>query len=134
MLVAKSNYIRKLILESKEPDLTRIDLSDIPGGPELFEKAAKFCYGVNFDITVHNVAALRCAAEYLELTDKYCDANLAGRTEDFLSQVAVTSLSGAVVVLKSCEDLLPIAEELKIVQRCVDFASIKVLYLPVFDE
>ncbi|XP_028077411.1 root phototropism protein 2 [Camellia sinensis] len=125
MLVAKSNYIRKLILESKEPDLTRIDLSDIPGGPEIFEKAAKFCYGVNFDITVHNVAALRCAAEYLEMTDKYCDANLAGRTEDFLSQVAVTSLSGAVVVLKSCEDLLPIAEELKIVQRCVDFASIK---------
>ncbi|KAI8015059.1 Root phototropism protein 2 [Camellia lanceoleosa] len=125
MLVAKSNYIRKLILESKEPDLTRIDLSDIPGGLEIFEKAAKFCYGVNFDITVHNVAALRCAAEYLEMTDKYCDANLAGRTEDFLSQVAVTSLSGAVVVLKSCEDLLPIAEELKIVQRCVDFASIK---------
>ncbi|KAL7247151.1 hypothetical protein ACSBR2_002128 [Camellia fascicularis] len=125
MLVAKSNYIRKLILESKEPDLTRIDLSDIPGGPEIFEKAAKFCYGVNFDITVHNVAALRCAAEYLEMTDKYCDANLAGRTEDFLCQVAVTSLSGAVVVLKSCEDLLPIAEELKIVQRCVDFASIK---------
>lgn len=125
MLVAKSNYIRKLILESKEPDLTRIDLSDIPGGPETFEKAAKFCYGVNFDITVHNVAALRCAAEYLEMTDKYCDANLTGRTEGFLSQVAVTSLSGAVVVLKSCEDLLPIAEELKIVQRCVDFASIK---------
>lgn len=123
MLVAKSNYIRKLIMETNEADLTRINLSEIPGGPEIFEKAAKFCYGVNFEITVHNVAALRCAAEYLQMTDKYCDNNLAGRTEDFLSQVALSSLSGAVVVLKSCEDLLPMAEELKIVQRCIDVAS-----------
>ncbi|KAA8543631.1 hypothetical protein F0562_021623 [Nyssa sinensis] len=125
MLLAKSNYIRKLILESKEPDLTRIDLSEIPGGPEIFEKAAKFCYGVNFKITVHNVAALRCAAEYLEMTDKYCDNNLAGRSEDFLTQVALRSLSGAVVVLKSCENLLPMVEQLKIVQRCVAVASSK---------
>ncbi|KAM0999009.1 hypothetical protein FF1_005773 [Malus domestica] len=125
MLVAKSNRIRKLIMESKKPDLTRIDLSDVPGGPETFEKAAKFCYGVNFEITVHNVAALRCAAEYLEMTEKYCDNNLTGRTEDFLSQVALMSLSGAIVVLKSCEDLLPMAEDLKIVQKCVDVAASK---------
>ncbi|KAJ6758275.1 hypothetical protein OIU74_027380 [Salix koriyanagi] len=97
MLVAKSNYFRKLILESKEPVLTKIDLSGIPGGPQIFEKAAKFCYGVNFEITVHNVAALRCAAD----------------------------LSGAIVVLKSCEDLLPLAEDVKIVQRCVDVISLK---------
>ncbi|KAG5233586.1 hypothetical protein OIU78_026715 [Salix suchowensis] len=125
MLVAKSNYFRKLILESKEPVLTKIDLSGIPGGPQIFEKAAKFCYGVNFEITVHNVAALRCAAEYLQMTDLYCDNNLAGRTEDFLAQVALSSLSGAIVVLKSCEDLLPLAEDVKIVQRCVDVISLK---------
>lgn len=126
MLVAKSNYIRKLILDTKESDVSRINLSDIPGGPEMFEKAAKFCYGVNFEITVHNVAALRCAAEYLQMTDKYCDNNLASRTEDFLAQVALTSLSGALVVLKSCENLLPLALDLNIIQRCVDIASAKV--------
>ncbi|KAJ8768748.1 hypothetical protein K2173_023652 [Erythroxylum novogranatense] len=126
MLVAKSNYIRKLIMESDEADLTRIDLSDVPGGPEIFEKAAKFCYGVNFEITVQNVAALRCAAEYLQMTDAYCDNNLVGRAEDFLSQVALSSLSGAIVVLKSCECLLPIADDLRIVQRCVDVISVKV--------
>ena len=127
MLVSKSNYIRKLILESKEPDLARINLSDIPGGPDIFEKTAKFCYGVNFEITVHNVAALRCAAEYLQMTDMYCDSNLSSRTEDFLAQVALSSLSGAIIVLKSCEDLLPLAEDVKIVQRCVDVISLKVL-------
>ncbi|KAJ6291239.1 hypothetical protein OIU76_023324 [Salix suchowensis] len=125
MLVSKSNYIRKLILESKEPDLARINLSDIPGGPDIFEKTAKFCYGVNFEITVHNVAALRCAAEYLQMTDMYCDNNLSSRTEDFLAQVALSSLSGAIIVLKSCEDLLPLAEDVKIVQRCVDVISLK---------
>lgn len=130
MLVAKSNYIRKLIMDKKDgTELERIDLSDIPGGAEIFEKAAKFCYGVNFEITVHNVAALRCASEYLQMNDKYCDGNLAGRTEDFLSQVALTSLSGALVVLKSCENLLPLAEDLNIIKRCVDVATTKVLLL-----
>ncbi|GFP84129.1 root phototropism protein 2 [Phtheirospermum japonicum] len=128
MLVAKSNHIRKLILDSKEADLARINLSDIPGGPEIFEKAAKFCYGVNFEITVHNVVALRCATEYMQMTDKYCENNLAG----FLSQVALTTLSGALVVLKFCEDLIPMAEDLRIVQRCVDIASAKVLLFRFF--
>ncbi|KAL0844074.1 hypothetical protein Bca101_017320 [Brassica carinata] len=126
MLVAKSNYIRKLIMESKDSDdVTRIDLSDIPGGPEMFEKAAKFCYGVNFEITIQNVAALHCAAEFLQMTDKYCDNNLAGRTQDFLSQVTLSSLSGAIVVLKSCEILLPISRDLGVVRRCVDVVGAK---------
>ncbi|XP_061371051.1 root phototropism protein 2-like [Gastrolobium bilobum] len=126
MLVAKSNYIRKLIVESGESDLTRIDLSDIPGSLEAFEKAAKFCYGVNFEITVHNVAALHCAAVFLQMTDEYCDGNLAGRTEDFLSQVALSSLPGAVVVLKSCRHLHPFVDNLSIVNRCVEAVSNKV--------
>ncbi|XP_027335867.1 root phototropism protein 2 isoform X2 [Abrus precatorius] len=125
MLVAKSNFIRKLVMESKESEITRIDLSDIPGGPGIFEKAAKFCYGVNFEITVHNVAVLRCAAEFLQMTDQFCENNLAGRTEDFLSQVAFFTLTGAVTVLKSCRHLLPYAEELGIVKRCVEAVCAK---------
>ncbi|XP_061367925.1 root phototropism protein 2-like isoform X2 [Gastrolobium bilobum] len=125
MLVAKSNYIRKLILEAEESELTRIDLSEIPGGPGIFEKAAKFCYGVNFEITVQNVAVLRCAAEFLEMTDEYCHNNLAGRTEDFLSQVAFFTLTGAATVLKSCRHLLPYADDLNIVKRCVEAVSAK---------
>lgn len=125
MLVAKSNYIRKLILESEERDLTRIDLSDIPGGPGIFEKTAKFCYGVNFEITVHNVAVLRCAAEFLQMTDQYCENNLAGRTEEFLTQVAFFTLTGAVTVLKSCRHLLPYADDIGVVKRCVEAVSAK---------
>ncbi|KAL5164338.1 Root phototropism protein 2 [Glycine soja] len=125
MLVAKSNYIRKLILESNEGELTRIYLSDIPGGPSIFEKTAKFCYGVNFEITVHNVAVLRCAAEFLQMTDQYCENNLASRTEEFLTQVAFFTLTGAVTVLKSCRHLLPYADEINVVKRCVEAVSAK---------
>jgi hypothetical protein len=125
MLVAKSNYIRKLIMESDESELTRIDLSDIPGGPAIFEKAAKFCYGINFEITIHNVAVLRCAAEFLQMTDQYCDSNLAGRTDEFLSKVAFFTLTGSVAVLKSCCHLLPYADDLDIVKRCVEATSAK---------
>ncbi|RZB69980.1 Root phototropism protein 2 isoform C [Glycine soja] len=125
ILAAKSNYIRKVIMESEESDLTRIEISNIPGGQEAFEKAAKFCYGVNFEITVHNVAALHCAAVFLQMTDEYCDGNLAGRTEDFLSQVGLSTLHSAVAVLKSCQKLLPFAVEVNIVDRCVEFISSK---------
>ncbi|TKY56616.1 Root phototropism protein 2 [Spatholobus suberectus] len=125
ILVAKSNYIRKVIMESEESDLTRIDLSNIPGGEEAFEKAAKFCYGVNFEITVHNVAALHCAATFLQMTDEYCDGNLAGRTEDFLSQVGLSTLPSAVAVLNSCRNILPFAADINVVDRCVDVVSSK---------
>ncbi|KAL2317361.1 hypothetical protein Fmac_031237 [Flemingia macrophylla] len=126
ILAAKSNYIRKVIMESEESDLTRIDLTNIPGGREAFEKVAKFCYGVNFEITVHNVTALHCAAVFLQMTDEYCDANLAGRTNSFLSEVGLSTLHSAVAVLNSCRQLLPFAADFNVVDRCVEVISSKV--------
>ncbi|KAH7654101.1 Root phototropism protein 2 [Dioscorea alata] len=125
MLVSKSGYVRRRVLECERSDLARVDLSGVPGGAETFEKAAKFCYGVNFEISVNNIATLRCAAEYLEMTDKYYEGNLAGRSEEFLAQVALKTLPGAVLVLKSCESLLPMAEDIGLVQRCVDVIALK---------
>ncbi|KAM0941147.1 putative BTB/POZ domain, NPH3 domain, NPH3/RPT2-like family protein [Dioscorea sansibarensis] len=126
MLVAKSGYIRKKILDLEGVDLNHIDLSAVPGGAETFEKAAKFCYGINFEISVHNIAGLWCAAEYLEMTnDCCCTGNLAGRTEEFLVHVAFKTLSGAVIVLDSCESLLPFAEDIGLLRRCVDVVAMK---------
>ncbi|XP_020102060.1 root phototropism protein 2 [Ananas comosus] len=130
LLVARSGYMRRRILEANPSEVVRVDLSGLPGGAEAFEKAAKFCYGVNFEITVHNVAALRCAAEYLEMTEEADpgggSSSLARRAEEFLSQAALKTLPGAVAVLRSCEEgLLPWAEELRILQRCVDVIALK---------
>ncbi|TVU00850.1 hypothetical protein EJB05_53698, partial [Eragrostis curvula] len=87
---------------------------DFPGGPGTFEAAAKFCYGVRVDFTAWNVAPLRCAAEYLEMVEEHAEDNLAARAEAFLEQTVLRHSGDATKALKSCEELLPLAEELGI--------------------
>lgn len=119
-LVSKCGYIRKLVSESSDADLSAIELNEVPGGAEAFELAAKFCYGINFEITVDNIAILRCVAEYLEMTEDYAVGNLVGRTEAYVNEVALKSLAGAVSVLHMSENLLPTAERVKLVSRSID--------------
>ncbi|KAG8384294.1 hypothetical protein BUALT_Bualt04G0103400 [Buddleja alternifolia] len=119
-LVTKCGHIRKLISESNDADLSIIEIPDVPGGPEGFELAAKFCYGINFDITTENIAMLRCVAEYLEMTEEHSVGNLIGRTETYINEVALKSLTGAVTILHASENLLPTAEKVKLVSRSID--------------
>ncbi|KAL1354605.1 hypothetical protein HN51_006674 [Arachis hypogaea] len=119
-LVSKCGYIRKLVSESHDADVSLIELSDVPGGAEGFELAAKFCYGINFEITVENIAMLRCMAEYLEMTEDYAVGNLVGRTDAYLNEVALKTISGAVSILHMSEKLLPVAEKAKLVSKCID--------------
>lgn len=119
-LVSKCGYIRKLVSESNDADLSEVQIPDIPGGGEAFELAAKFCYGINFEISTENIAMLRCVAEYLEMTEDYSVGNLVARTEAYLNEVALKSLAGAVSVLHFSENFLPVAEKVKMVSRCID--------------
>ncbi|KAE8695960.1 BTB/POZ domain-containing protein [Hibiscus syriacus] len=123
-LVSKSGYIRKFISESNDADLSVIEIPNVPGGADSFELAAKFCYGINFELSIENIAMLRCASEYLEMTEDYVVGNLVGRTEAYLNEVALKSLAGAVSVLHMSESLLPIAEEIKLVSRCIDAVAL----------
>ncbi|XP_021809569.1 BTB/POZ domain-containing protein At5g67385 [Prunus avium] len=119
-LISKCGYIRKLISESSDADLSVIELPDVPGGAEAFELAAKFCYGINFEISTENIATLRCVAEYLVMTEDHAVGNLVGRTDAYLNEVALKSLAGAVSVLRISESFLPMAEKVKLVSRCID--------------
>lgn len=111
-------------MDSRDPNLCRLDLLNVPGGSQAFELAAKFCYGSNFEITAANVAHLRCIAEYLEMTDDYRDGNLITRTETYLNEVVLQSLEKSLEVLSACEGLLPIAEDTDISSRCIDAIAI----------
>ncbi|KAF3774962.1 BTB/POZ domain-containing protein [Nymphaea thermarum] len=106
--------------EEEEEECYLLNLPGFPGGSEAFEIAAKFCYGVKVELTPLNVGPLRCAAEYLEMTEEHGDGNLIARTEAFLNQSVLRSLKDAVKTLSSCERLLPTAEDLGIVERCID--------------
>ena len=120
-LLSKCGLIKKLVSESKnDSDASVIKIPDIPGGSEAFELTAKFCYGINFDMSTENIAMLRCAAEYLDMTEEHSVENLVVRAEAYLNEVALKSLSSAITVLHKSEDLLPIAERVKLVSRCMD--------------
>ncbi|RWR84108.1 root phototropism protein 3 [Cinnamomum micranthum f. kanehirae] len=117
-LLSRSGRINRTIYESKEIELKRVKLDDLPGGPDAFELAAKFCYGVPVDLTPANISSLRCAAEYLEMTEDLEEGNLIFKTEAFLSYVVLSSWRDSILVLKNCEQLSPWAENLQIVRRC----------------
>ncbi|XP_052197468.1 BTB/POZ domain-containing protein At5g66560 [Diospyros lotus] len=106
--------------EEEEDAYFQISLPEFPGGSEAFETAAKFCYGVKIELSSSNVAPLRCAGEVLEMTEEYSEDNLISRTERFLSQSVLKNIKDSIRTLKSCERLMPLAETLGIVQRCID--------------
>ncbi|PHT71143.1 hypothetical protein T459_26247 [Capsicum annuum] len=76
-----SGRIRKLLLEAKDTKVSRINLTGLPGRSDAFELAANFCYGVNVEITISNVALLRCAARFMKMTEDISKKNLEIFTE-----------------------------------------------------
>ncbi|XP_057978372.1 root phototropism protein 3 [Malania oleifera] len=117
-LLSRSGRMNRIVYESRDGELNKLVMDDLPGGPEAFELAAKFCYGLAIDLTAANISALRCAAEYLEMTEDLEEGNLIFKTEAFLSYVVLSSWRDSILVLKSCEKLSPWAENLQIVRRC----------------
>ncbi|KAB5556908.1 hypothetical protein DKX38_007817 [Salix brachista] len=103
-----------------EEIICQISLLDFPGGSESFEMAAKFCYGVKVDLNSSIIAPLRCAGEFLDMTEEYSEDNLISRTERFFSQSVLRSLKESIKALKSCERVMPLAESLGITERCID--------------
>ncbi|XP_006338256.1 BTB/POZ domain-containing protein At5g66560 [Solanum tuberosum] len=111
--------------DNEEDQQYCISFPDFPGGSETFETAAKFCYGVKIELSASNVAPLRCAGEYLEMTEEYSEDNLISKTERFLSQTVLKSIKDSIRTLNSCKNMLPLAETLGIVQRCIDAVAVR---------
>ncbi len=77
--------------DNEESFRCQIQLVDIPGGAKAFELSTKFCYQVKVELTVTNVVALQCMAEYLKMTDEFGNGNPIAKTEAFLQQVVLRS-------------------------------------------
>ncbi|XP_027918604.1 BTB/POZ domain-containing protein DOT3 isoform X2 [Vigna unguiculata] len=120
-LISKCGYIGRLEIQ---PFISNsgnaLKLENFPGGSETFETVLKFCYGLPVDFSPDNIAALRCASEFLEMTEELEDGNLISKAEAFLTFVVLSSWKDTITVLKSCENLSPWAENLQIVRRCCD--------------
>ncbi|XP_027078344.2 BTB/POZ domain-containing protein At5g66560 [Coffea arabica] len=115
----------ELVDDEDEAEYCHITLPDFPGGSEALETAAKFCYGVKIELSPSNVAALRCAGGFLQMTEEYSEDNLISKTERYLSQTVLRNIKDSIQTLHSCQKLLPLAENLGIVQRCLEAIASK---------
>lgn len=110
--MSKCKYFSEASLQSGDDD---VELpASFPGVCEAFEAIALFCYGDAVALDPFNVAAVRCAAEFLGV------AGLGARCDLYINQVVLQSWDDALIVLQRCQPLLPFAEELLIVSRCVE--------------
>uniref|UniRef100_A0A1J3D0L0 BTB/POZ domain-containing protein SETH6 n=1 Tax=Noccaea caerulescens TaxID=107243 RepID=A0A1J3D0L0_NOCCA len=125
-LISRSGRIKKLVFESKDTKTAyHLNLPAVPGGSEAFELAAKFCYGIVLQFTPSNIAALRCVAHYLEMTEDLSEKNLEARTESYLKDSIFNDISNSITVLHSVERLLlPVAEEVSLVGRLVNAIAV----------
>ncbi|XP_058094511.1 BTB/POZ domain-containing protein At5g03250-like [Magnolia sinica] len=125
-LLSRSGMLEKIIADDSGVQGTTciLQLHDIPGGAKAFELVAKFCYGIKLELTALNVVCLRCAAEHLRMTEDYGEGNLIMQTEVFLNEV-FSSWRDSIKALETCEDVLPQAEELHIVSRCINSLAMK---------
>uniref|UniRef100_A0A7N0RHS0 Uncharacterized protein n=1 Tax=Kalanchoe fedtschenkoi TaxID=63787 RepID=A0A7N0RHS0_KALFE len=124
-LLSRSGLLEKLIEElSNEDGYCILQLHDLPGGAKAFELIAKFCYGAKIEITAQNVVSLRCAAECLQMNEDYGEANVIAQTENYLNEV-FGNWADSIKVLETCEEVLPQAEELHLVSRCINSLAMK---------
>ncbi|XP_074571852.1 phototropic-responsive NPH3 family protein NPY4-like [Curcuma longa] len=124
-LLSKSSLLQKLLMASNDDKVDEICITDIPGGATAFETCAKFCYGMTVTLNAHNVAATRCAAEYLEMNETVEKGNLAYKIEIFLRTSIFRSWKDSIVVLHSTRSLLPWAEDLELITHCIDSIASK---------
>ncbi|KAK6150416.1 hypothetical protein DH2020_015348 [Rehmannia glutinosa] len=126
-LVSRCGYFGRIELLPQKSNLCcDLKLDNLPGGPETFEIILKFCYGLPVSLNVNNVAALRCASEFLEMTEALEEGNLITKSEAFFTFVVLSSWRDSITVLKSCETLSPWSENLQIVRRCCDSIAWKI--------
>ncbi|GAB4824776.1 hypothetical protein Ancab_007642 [Ancistrocladus abbreviatus] len=98
-------------------------LEGFPGGPDTFLIAAKFCYGLQIELTPRNMVILYCAADYLEMTDKYGEDNLLSRCENYLHKAVICNWKDCILALQSAEPVTPSAERLQIISKLMNAIS-----------
>ncbi|CAM8926677.1 unnamed protein product [Rhodiola kirilowii] len=121
-LLCKCARFQKLVAGANEED-DEILLPDIPGGIAGFELCVKFCYGMTVTLNANNVFMARCAAEYMGMYESVERGNLIYKIEVFLDVSIFHSWKDSIAVLKSARSFSPQAEEVKLVQRCVESIS-----------
>ncbi|XP_020526823.1 root phototropism protein 3 isoform X1 [Amborella trichopoda] len=132
-LICKSGYLSQQVSTHKASHDTEheVSIDDIPGGAMTFLLVIKFCYGLPLELTSSNIAPLRCAAEFLEMTELICQGNLISKAEVFFTFLILSSWREPFEVLNYCESISSWAEKLNIVNRCAEAIAWKACTAPL---
>ncbi|KAK1408672.1 hypothetical protein QVD17_40647 [Tagetes erecta] len=122
-LLSKSNRLQKLALTASEDNNSDVHLVDFPGGSKVFEICAKFCYGITVSISPYNVVAVRCAAEYLEMTEDVDRGNLIYKIDVFFRSSVLHSWKDSIIALQSTTSLRQLCEDYEITNKCIEAIS-----------
>lgn len=137
-LLSKSEYLNKTLKkretslrnkagvlnndsEDEEDSLVILRLCEFPGSVESFEMCAKFCYGITFTLNASNVSAVRCAAEYLEMTEAIEKSNLIFKLEVFFNSSILRGWKDSILCLQQSKSFIPWAEHLKVLTLILFF-------------
>ncbi|KAL2543299.1 BTB/POZ domain-containing protein [Abeliophyllum distichum] len=130
-LLSKSLRLQRLCYENPETSQHQIvQIPDFPGGIESFELCAKFCYGITITLSAYNIVAVRCAAEYLQMTEDVEKGNLIYKLEVFFNSCVLHGWRDSIVTLQSTKAFGVWAEDLGITSRCIQAIASKVLAHP----
>ncbi|KAL3649801.1 hypothetical protein CASFOL_006204 [Castilleja foliolosa] len=130
-LLSKCLRLQRLCSESAEQShIQMVQLTEFPGGVEAFELCAKFCYGITITLSAYNIVSIRCAAEYLQMTEDVEKGNLIFKVEVFLNSCILNGWKDSIVTLLTTKLFLPWSDELGITSRCIEAIAFKVLAQP----
>ncbi|XP_042500460.1 BTB/POZ domain-containing protein At1g67900 [Macadamia integrifolia] len=130
-LLSKCSRLQQLCSESPDSSQHQIlQLPDFPGGVEAFETCAKFCYGITITVSAFNFVSVRCAAEYLQMTEDAEKGNLIYKLEVFFTSCILRGWRDSIVTLQSTKSISLWSEDLEITSRCIDAIASKVLTHP----
>ncbi|MBA0718068.1 hypothetical protein Golax_005835 [Gossypium laxum] len=105
-------------------------LPDFPGGIEAFELCAKFCYSFTITLSAYNIVAIRCAAEYLQMTEDVEKGNLVYKIKVFFNSCILHGWKDSIITLQSTKAFSLWSEDLGITSRCIESIASKVLTHP----
>ncbi|KAL2239364.1 BTB/POZ domain-containing protein At3g44820 isoform X1 [Sesamum indicum] len=126
-LISRCGRIANIVKESRSTiDKTFKVLEEFPGGADTFFMIVKFCYSGQVEFTPKNVVMLYCAADYLDMTDDYGEDNLLSRAESFFHKHILRQWKDCILALQNCEPVIPRADKLQIISRCLNALSVMV--------
>lgn len=121
-----SGKISKLVGKSKGVVVTRrlkVIFNDFPGGAANFELIIRFCHNKGKAIIINplNIFNLTCAANYMEMNKLASgNDNLCELTEKSMEEIRYWTWSELLAALKQCQELLPRASSLALLDKCLD--------------